>query len=348
MRISTKSKYLVTGGAGFIGSHLVSRLLHENAKVTVLDLAPPGSGSFLSLLGLEEFVDYRVGDIRHRQDLEFIRRGAFDVVFHLAAQPISLLSNLDTASTMAINVGGTRNVCAALQEAGGSLVLASSACVYGRPDEGSSPLREADPFRAGVYRYSESKQQAEAIVKESKGFDAVIGRFVNVYGPGDRHFSRIVPRTIRQLLKGEPPCLSRGNGDTVLDFLHVDDAVEGLLALSAHVGSPRSSTPRDNVFNFGIGSGHALTIRDLVRKISLCFDRPSREPKVPERPSEPAMVKYLDPTRALHVLGWSPQTRLEHGLPPVVAWYKENLAKIDPLEDESIQGRLQEVAVGSA
>lgn len=333
--MNSSSRCLITGGAGFIGSHLAEHLLERSACVTVLD-SSRGPGTLLFAKNLQRHLEYRVGDVRRPRDLDFIGRGRFDVVFHLAAQPISTLSNSDAETTFATNVDGTRNVCAALKEAGGGcLVLSSSACVYGRPDIGASPLREEDSLNSGFYLYSESKQAAEIIVRQATGVRGIIGRFVNVYGPGDRHFSRIVPRTVRQLLRRESLRLSRGNGATVLDFLYIDDAVAALEALAGYVNAP-SGQPAADVFNFGIGVDHALSITELVSKICLSFDGAPRSLDAPECPTEPAMVKFLDSSKARRTLGWIPGTRLEQGLPPTIAWYRESLTAVEPLEDLSL------------
>ena len=107
------------------------------------------------------------------------------------------------------------------------------------------------------------------------------------------------------------PRLSRGSGATVLDFLHVDDAVDGLLALANHLVSPGRSRNHAEVFNFGIGEGHALTMRELVRKISECFDGKPRDLQTPAQPSEPVIVKYLDAQKAYEELLQNPELKAE-------------------------------------
>jgi nucleoside-diphosphate-sugar epimerase len=328
--------YLITGGAGFVGAHLTRRLLDLGHRVTVFDIAPPAEPTTLNALGLSDAVEYVTGDVRRQEDLRSLSGRGFAAAFHLAAQPISTLSNRFPQETRAVNIDGTRNLCVAL----GSetrIVFASSACSYGVPLPGASPLREEAPLRQGFYVYTETKQRAEDIVVNSAP-DAVIGRFVNIYGPGDRHFSRIIPRTIRQLWEGREAALSRGNGSSVLDFLFITDAVDGFMRMAdldldgrrGLAGSERS------VFNFGVGDGHALQIRDLVRMIGSCFDGKERDPALPAAPAEPEMVKYLDPSKAMRRLGWKPKIRLPEGLRITLEWYRANIHAIALLEDEDL------------
>lgn len=326
-------KCLVTGGAGFLGTHLVERLLSLSADVAVFDIILKSAGSFLKLKALIDEVSYISGDVRIPKHLSFLVRQKFDYIFHLAAQPISELSNRETDLTMAINAGGTVNLCEAISSSkNNNLILASSACFYGAPPEGASPLKEEDASNPGLYKYSESKQGAERAVNQAQSLNSAIGRFVNVYGPGDRHFSRIIPRTIRQLIKKQAPALSRGKGETILDYLFVDDAVDGLIALAEYLEADKKNQEQ-TVFNFGIGTGHALSVNELVMKLSMCFDGKPREPVTPAHPFERAIVKYLDSSKAQELLSWQPKLRLNDGLPLTISWYQENIDKIQQLED---------------
>jgi nucleoside-diphosphate-sugar epimerase len=258
---------------------------------------------------------------------------SFDFVFHLAAQPISGLSNLEPQTTIEVNAGGTKALCTMLSDRcdDATVVLASSACAYGLPTVGASPLTETAPLRPGFYAYTESKQKAEQELRNAQGIRGAIGRFVNVYGPGDRHFSRIVPRTIRQLLGSRGLSLSRGDGSTVLDFLYVDEAVDAFLRLAKYASTQQDSTPQ--VFNFGIGSDNAMSIRDLVLKISDIYDGNVRD-IVPKTPTmEPPTVKFLDSTKARTVLNWKPETFLNAGLRKTIDWYQNHIDDLTHLED---------------
>jgi nucleoside-diphosphate-sugar epimerase len=323
---------LITGGAGFLGSHLCQRLLHVGAEVVVFDAVEKTERTLLSAFGLTNEVEYVQGDIRVSDDMKKLLRRPFDFVFHLAAQPISGLSNLEPQTTIDVNAGGTKTLCSVLAENADVMVLASSACSYGIPAQGASPLRESEPLRAGFYSYTESKQRAEQELRSAAGLRRIIGRFVNVYGPGDRHFSRIIPRTIRQLLTGEPLTLSRGDGSTVLDFLYVDEAIDAFLHLAHHAANSEDAAPE--VFNFGIGSANATSMRELVRKISETYDGKSRNLIVNEMTMEPPMVKFLDSTKAQTELKWTPHVFLDEGLRKTLDWYHLHIDELAHLEDQ--------------
>lgn len=328
------STCLITGGAGFLGSHLARRLLQTGARVVVFDAVEKTERTLLSAFGLTKEVEYVHGDIRVVEDVRKLSRRSFDFAFHLAAQPISGLSNLERQTTIDVNAGGTKTLCSVLASTANAttMVLASSACSYGIPALGASPLRESEPLRAGFYSYTESKQKAEQELRNAAGLRRIIGRFVNVYGPGDRHFSRIIPRTIRQLLVGEPLSLSRGDGSTVLDFLYVDEAIDAFLRLAHHAANCDDATPE--VFNFGVGSANATSIRELVRKISDIYDGNSRNLTVNEKTLEPPMVKFLDSTKAQTKLKWTPQVLLDEGLRKTVDWYRLHIDELAHLEDQ--------------
>ncbi len=326
------STCLITGGAGFIGSHLCRRLLQLGASVVVFDIAPKTDRTLLSAFGLTRQVEYVEGDIRSLDDVKKLSRGCFNFVFHLAAQPISALSNLEPQTTIDVNAGGTKTLCSALATNEPlSIVLASSACAYGIPAPGTSPLRETAPLHGGFYFYTESKQKAEQELQKANGLRRIIGRFVNVYGPGDRHFSRIVPKIMRQLLRGEPLSLSRGNGSTVLDFLYVDEAIDAFLCLAARGAIHNGGSAE--VFNFGIGTANATSIHDLALKISDIYDGKPRTPLVNQSTLEPPTVKFLDSTKAQTELNWRPRIFLDEGLRKTLDWYRLHIDDLSHLED---------------
>jgi CDP-glucose 4,6-dehydratase len=323
-------KCLVTGAFGFVGTHLCRELIGKGADVTALDHLASAKGTYFGLLGLEQSLSVLRADVRRMDSLGVLQESNFDLIFHLAAQPISPLSNLSSEDTMHTNVGGTANVGRAIarEESPPGFVFASSACWYGATS--TSPLKEDDPFVEGEFKYSESKVLAEEEVKKMESeynTPTVRCRFVNLYGPGDRHFSRLVPKTIRHLLNGERPCLLRNNGSTVLDFMHVEDAVSALLSAGAHCDSIRGG-----VFNFGVGDGNPRSARETARLVSLLFDGKEREPEI-TNPVEPRTIKkFLDSTKARSRLNWRPTRLIEEGLPKTIDWYKENIAAIEHLE----------------
>ena len=325
---------LVTGAFGFLGTHLCSYLISKGADVVALDQLIRPDGTYFGLLGLERRTRILTADIRQTEELAILQEENFDFVFHLAGQPISSLSNEETEETMEINVSGTANVggMIALQSPQPVFVFASSACRYGATTK--SPLKEDDLPVEGEYKYSESKVRAEEEVTNlalRHDLPTVICRFVNLYGPGDRHFSRIIPKTIRHLIRGEMPCLTRSDGSTILDFMYVRDAVAGLILAAEHGQSLRAE-----VFNFGVGTENARATIDVVRLVSILFDGEEREPDI-ENPIEPrTKVKFLDSTKAHQRLGWAPTKEIREGISETIDWYRENIGNIRELEDTDL------------
>jgi len=315
---------------------LVGRLAKAGAEVTVLDLAANAPGTLLEQMRLGDRVIHWTMDICDLDGLRKTWKKRFDCVFHLAAQPISPLSRTAPIETMAINVDGTANILRRMRETDSPrMVFASSACRHGIPPHGTCPLRESDASWPGQYPYSESKRLAEGYIEASNSVKSRIARFGNLYGPGDRHFSRIVPRIIRQLLRAEPLRLSRGDGTAVLDFIYVDDAVDGLVGLARSFQNDRMSA----TYNFG--TGQPLCIAALIEQISIAYDGHARRATVPDHPSEAPVEKHLDASKARQVLGWEPSTHRVDGIKRTVEWYRRNLNELHHLEDNDISALLE-------
>jgi nucleoside-diphosphate-sugar epimerase len=320
--MQSQQTILVTGGAGFIGAHLVGRLLSRGDCVYVLDACPANTASPLRMLGWHDRVHYFERDVRDLAASRAADWPMFDVVFHLAAQPISPLSGLDPRETLSVNVDGTESTLSLVHTTRSrAFVLASSACVYGLPDPADCPLREDTQLRPGVYPYTESKQQAEATVRHS-GVVAGIVRLVNVYGPSDWHASRLVPRTIRSLLCGEPLRLRRSAGESVLDFMYVDDAVDALIAVAEHIGRVDRTDPDVPTFNFG--TSEPVLVRKFVEHLSREYDGVERLVALPDGPVEPAMSKYLCADHARRKLNWQHRTSRSEGVHKTIEWYAQH------------------------
>jgi nucleoside-diphosphate-sugar epimerase len=324
-------RVLVTGGAGFVAGHLISRLLAEQTEVTVVDLWPKAARTPLRALGVADRVTYVQGDVRDGAALLTRTGGGYDVVYHLAAQPISPISNLDPDETLSRNVAGTTGAVALVKAgAADALVLASSACAYGVPDPRDCPLREDTPVQGGFYVYTASKQRAEEVVRQA-AIPAAIARFVNLFGPADWHCSRLVPRLIRQLLNGEPLTLRRSNGDSVLDFMYVGDAIDALLALGGRARSARSG---GEVPLYNFGTAQPVRVREFAASIPPLYDGRSRNVCGAGEASEPPMSKYLSTERATRELGWSPKTPRDAALRETIRWYVDHADALELLEAE--------------
>lgn len=200
---------LVTGGQGFIGSHLVERLLAEGARVVVPRRDVPAR-SYFRLAGLEAGCDVVALDLLDAAGvLRVLNEHDVDVVFHLAAQAIVAVANRSPASTFESNVRATWNLLEACRDLGDdgprATVVASSDKAYGQQEE--LPYREEMPLRA-VHPYDVSKACADLIARSyahSFELPVAVTRLANVYGPGDLSFSRLVPETSRALVRAQRP-----------------------------------------------------------------------------------------------------------------------------------------------
>ncbi len=311
---------LVTGGAGFGGSHLCELLLELGARVYVLDRWLPAT-SYLVLSGNAERVDYIQGDIRDRDLLAMtIERFQIRSLFHLAAQPIVPTSNLLPFETLSVNAMGTFCV---LETVRGSscveeLIVASSGAYYGTTSA-SEPLTEDDPPLVATNIYATSKVAADHAVRcyaAVYGLRTAVCRFMNTYGPGDTNFSRLVPRAIRNLLDGEPYEFGdRDDGSSRLDFLHIRDMCRAYIEVTEQLDKVRGEA-----INFA--SGMPTSTRELADMISRLFDDVEREPAFNGPSRQRPLSKQLAIRKAKARLNWQPQTSLEDGLRETIEWYR--------------------------
>ena len=317
---------LVTGGAGFGGSHLCARLLDLGAKVHVLDRVFPRS-SYLVLSGIVERLELVTGDVR---DLDFLRlvleRGEIDTVFHLAAQPIAPMSNVLPLETLSINAMGTYAVLEAVRSSSTAkrLVFASSGAYYGATTT-DHPINEDHPPGQASNLYGPSKVAADVAVRayaQVYGMKAAACRFMNTFGPGDTNFTRIVPKAMRNLIRGDAYDFGdRDDGNTRLDFLYIGDMANAYIKLAEHLDQVSGEA-----FNFG--RGHGTSTGELTRVASRVFDGQERSPIFSGPSRAKPIVKYLDIAKAKRLLGWEPTISLEDGLGLTAAWYRQFLARL--------------------
>ncbi|MEV5515420.1 NAD-dependent epimerase/dehydratase family protein [Streptomyces flaveolus] len=310
---------LVTGGAGFVGSHLCGRLLDAGADVFCLDNLATGSRS-------------NVADLERHRGFRFVRAdatdpaalrglpGRFDLVLHFAcpASPADYLrlplETLDVGST------GTRNALERAHADGARFLLASTSEVYGDPLE--HPQRESywgnvNPIGPRSV-YDESKRFAEALVtahRQVHGTDTAIVRIFNTYGPRMRTGDgRAVPTFIAQALDGMPLTVA-GDGGQTRSLCYVDDTVAGVLALAAS----GESGPMN------IGGADEITVLELARRIVELTGSGSRIRFV-ERPVDDPCRRKPDTTLARERLGWRPRVGWSEGLERTIGWFAHSVA----------------------
>lgn len=307
------SSGLVTGGAGFIGSHLVRALLERGDRVRVLDNFSTGKRE--NLLGLGELIEVQEGDLRNPIQVAEAVKG-IDFVFHQAAFVSVPLSMLDPQTCFDINVQGTLNVLEAARDGGVQrVVIASSAAVYGEPE--ILPLTEATRLRP-LSPYAASKLVNEVyagMFTRAYGLPVVALRYFNVYGPHQSptsDYAAAIPIFIRRLLDGQAPEVF-GDGLQRRDFVYVSDiARANLLAAGA-------SQAAGEVFN--ICTGQEITLLDLLKTLARIIPETPAPRFKPPRPGD-IHASLGDPQRAAELLGFSPQIPLLQGLSETVSWLR--------------------------
>jgi CDP-glucose 4,6-dehydratase len=313
---------LVTGGHGFVGSHLARALLDRGDSVTVLDL--PRAASGLALQGIESAVELVEADVRDAERVEAtVSSGQFDVAFHLAAQTLVGPAMEDPAATLDANVRGTWVLLEACRGAEvPAIVVASSDKAYGPAEE--LPYREGQPLRPAS-PYEASKAAADVIALShgrAYGLPVAVTRFANVYGGGDTNFSRLVPEAAAAFLDGRRP-LIRSDGTPERDFLYVDDAVAAYLAIEHAVGA--GGPAAGEAFNAGGGEPHSVA---AVLELIAAAVGTDLEPDFRGAGSLPGEIdrQFVDAAKLAETTGWQPSVGLGEGLSRTVEWYRENPA----------------------
>jgi len=309
---------LVTGATGLVGGWLVRRLLAADADVVCLvrDWAPRS-------MVIDEDLGNRVrivrGDICDQPLVErVLGEYEIDSVFHLAAQAIVGVANRNPVSTFESNVRGTWTVLEACRHSPAvkQIVCASSDKAYG--DCPQLPYREDTPLDAR-HPYDVSKACADLIARsyaQTFGLPVAITRCGNFYGGGDLNWNRIVPGTIRALLRGQAPVI-RSDGLFVRDYFYVEDGVAAYMELAEHLA--RRPELAGEAFNFS--NELQLTVLELVEKIVEIVGV-DRRPRVLGAAGHEIRHQWLSAAKARRELAWQPLFDLEEGLRRTIAWYR--------------------------
>ena len=311
----------VSGGTGLLGSWLVKQLIDAGANVVCLvrDWVPQ---SELVRSRRVEQVNTVRGDIIDRELIErTLGEYEVDVVFHLAAQTIVGIANRNPVSTFSTNIEGTWNLLEACRRSpkGASIVVASSDKAYG--DQESLPYNETMPLQ-GRHPYDVSKSCADLIAQTyavSYNLPVAITRCGNFYGGGDLNWNRVVPGTIRSVIRGERPIV-RSDGNFVRDYFYIEDGAAAYMLLAERLACDAALSGK--AFNFSNESQvSVIEMVDLIlRKMTS-----SLRPEVLNQASNEIRHQYLSAERARNVLDGRPQFTLESGLDRTLAWYREFL-----------------------
>jgi UDP-glucuronate 4-epimerase len=312
--------FLVTGGAGFIGSHVAEHLLAAGHEVTVFDDLNPFYDPAIKRAALQVLERSGSGRFRFVQG-DLVERPALDAVFaggridqviHLAARAGVRPSLQEPALYQRVNVEGTVNLLEAGRLAGvRKFILASSSSVYGV--NAKVPFSEDDPIFRAISPYASSKLACEALghtYHHVYGLDVVMLRFFTVYGPRQRPDLAI--HKFARLIDSGRPVPVFGDGSTARDYTYVDDIVSGVLAC----------TRRE--FGFGIynlGESQTVTLSELISLLEQALGRKAVLDRQPLQPGD-VPITYADISKARRDLGYDPRTKIAEGIPRFVEWFR--------------------------
>jgi CDP-glucose 4,6-dehydratase len=313
----------ITGCAGFLGSWLTSALVEAGANVVglVRDRVP---FSLLSRSGYLDRITVVRGDVTDYELVErVLNEYEIDAVFHLAAQTIVPIANRAPLSTFETNVKGTWTMLEAARRSlmVARVAVASSDKAYGAHE--TLPYVEDAPL-LGCHPYDVSKACADLIARTyfaTYGLPVAVTRCANLYGGGDLNWNRIVPGTMRSLIRGERPVI-RSDGTLQRDYLYVQDAVHAYMTLTEQLDADEV---KGEAFNFGMDK--PTSVLEMVQAIVAVSDRPDLEPVVLNDAPNEIPTQYMDSSKAHQLLDWVPGHSLEEGLRETFAWYREFLSQ---------------------
>ena len=313
-------KALITGGAGFIGSHLAERLLKDGDEAAVIDNLSTGSLKNIDDIKEQAGFEFTEGDIRNAELMEPLVEKC-DVIYHLAAAVGVKLIAEDPVRTIETNIGGTEVVLDMANKFGKKILIASTSEVYGKNE--AVPFQEDDDIVLGStsmsrWSYACSKAIDEFLglaFYQQYGMNVVIGRFFNTVGPRQTgRYGMVVPRFVQSALNNEPLTIY-GTGEQTRCFSYVGDLVEAVIELM------NCGQAAGNVYN--IGSNEEISIEQLANKIIEMTGSKSSKQYIPIEvaygmPIEDMMRRVPSLERIKEAIGWRPKTSLDETLRVII------------------------------
>lgn len=316
--------YLVTGGAGFIGSSLADFLLKKDYKVVVIDNFCNFYDPSIKRNNVKDNLDnpnyklYEI-DLRCKSDVEKVfRENKIDVVIHLAAMAGVRPSIENPILYQEVNCIGTQNLLEVMKEYGvKNLVMASSSSVYGNNKK--VPFKETDIVDYAISPYAATKKSNEVmthVYHKLFNMNVIMLRFFTVYGPKQRPDLAINKFTRLMLEDKEIPMF--GDGSTSRDYTYIDDIVDGVIKSISYVEDS------SNVYEIlNLGNSSPVTLKEMIQTIGEAL---GKEPKINQLPMQPGDVErtFADVSKAKELIGYEPKTSFKEGIENFVKWYKIN------------------------
>jgi UDP-glucuronate 4-epimerase len=311
---------LVTGGAGFIGSHLVERLLHNNYSVVVIDNFDPFYDSSIKEKNLghaKDFKNFRLyrDDILNTQALEKIfKEYSFDIIVHIAAKAGVRPSIIDPLGYYQVNVQGTLNLLEKCKQYSiNKFIFASTSSIYGNNEK--VPFAESDTVDFPISPYAATKKSAELICHTYHhlyGIAIYALRFFTVYGPRQRPDLAI--HKFFKLISQNKPIPFYGDGTTSRDYTYIDDIMDGVI----------KSIERISGFEIiNLGESQTISLHRLVDLIEKVLGKKAQKQFEPMQPGDVKQT-FADISKAKRLLGYKPHTNIEQGLTYFYEWFRQN------------------------
>lgn len=299
-------RILITGITGFVGSHLATKLTSLGAEV--YGISRSGMG--------ENIIN---GDIQDYNFVDSIMKNKnISQCFHLAAESLVESGQENPYDTFKMNILGTLNIleCARKNNLE-RIIIASSSHVYG-----DSPLPHKEEYSPKPSRpYETSKTSIDLIAQsyaDTFNLPVLISRFSNIYGPGDLNFNRLIPKTIKSVIRDEPPTM--WGGGAIRDYIYIDDAISAYIKLAT---LPHTALEKNRIFNFG--TGNRLSVRQIIEMIIELSGKNLQIEKIEDERTFEINKQYVSSAKAKRILKWRPLTSIKKGLTKSIEWYREYL-----------------------
>ena len=300
-------RVLITGITGFVGSNLAKKL--RSLGVIVYGISRSLASDKRNLKA--NMLDYSAIN-------NFIKDSKIQICFHLAGESLVETGQKDPYLTFKINTEGTLNILEiARKNTMDKIIIASTAHVYG-----NNKLPYLEEYTPKPSRPYETSKACTDLIAQSYAntfkLPVLIPRFVNIYGPGDLNFSRLVPKTIKAVLSNTTPKM--WGGKAIRDYLYIDDSISAYLKLAE---IDISLIGKNRIFNFG--SNNKISVENLINKVITLSGKKVTIKKIDEGRASEIKSQYVSIEKATKVLGWKPRTTLEKGLRTTLRWYEKYL-----------------------
>ena len=303
---------LVTGGTGFIGSHLVERLINLKANI-IVPYQSVNPKSYFSRSRLDKKVTLVHKDLKNfRRTLDVITKYEVDIIFHLAAQAIVPTAYYNPLETLETNIMGTANVleAARLYPNINAIIIVSSDKAYGK----ISRATETNPL-SGDHPYEVSKVASDLLAitfYKTYGLPVVVTRFGNVFGEGDLNFNRIIPGIMKSLILNKT-LIVRSNGRYIRDYIYVKDIVDAMILVLTNIKKTKGES-------YNISSRENLSVIELIKLIEKIIQQEINY-KILNSAINEIPAQSISFAKISETLGWKPKARLRNRIPDMYKWY---------------------------